>query len=43
VPADYKWYRNLIVAEAVVDALQAMKLRYPPASAGVDFDHVVIE
>ena len=43
VPADYKWYRNLIVAEAVVAALQTMKLRYPPAPAGIDFDNVLIE
>ena len=43
VPADYKWYRNLVVAETVVAALEGMKLRYPPPPAGVDFDHMTIE
>jgi PPK2 family polyphosphate:nucleotide phosphotransferase len=43
VPADYKWYRNLIVAETVAAALSAMKLRFPPAPAGIDFDNVRIE
>ena len=43
VPADYKWYRNLVVAEAVVTALQAMKLRCPSAPSGIDFDNVLID
>jgi PPK2 family polyphosphate:nucleotide phosphotransferase len=29
VPADNKWFTRLVVAEAVVDALEAMDLRYP--------------
>ena len=29
VPADNKWFTRLVVAEAVVDALKAMKLKYP--------------
>lgn len=29
VPADHKWYRNLVVARAVVEALEGMDLRYP--------------
>jgi PPK2 family polyphosphate:nucleotide phosphotransferase len=32
VPADNKWFTRLVVAEAVVEALQAMKLKYPKAS-----------
>lgn len=43
VPADYKWYRNLIVAETVVAALESMKLRFPPPPPGVDFDRIVVE
>jgi len=43
VPADYKWYRNLVVAEAVLTALQAMNLRCPPPPDGIDFDHVIID
>lgn len=36
VPADHKWYRNLIVARGVVEGLEALDLRYPdlpPAGA----------
>lgn len=43
VPADYKWYRNLVVAETVVDTLESMKLQYPPTPAGIDFDKLKIE
>ena len=38
VPANRKWYRNLVVAERVVSALEAMKLKTPPALAGINFD-----
>ena len=37
VPANRKWYRNLIVADRIVDALEDMKLKTPPAPEGVDF------
>jgi hypothetical protein len=37
VPANRKWYRNLIVADRIVDALEDMKLKIPPAPDGVDF------
>ncbi len=37
VPANRKWYRNLVVAELVVRALTAMKLSTPPAPKGVNF------
>jgi len=42
VPANRKWYRNLVVADRVVDALEAMKLKTPPAPAGVNFDTLKI-
>jgi PPK2 family polyphosphate:nucleotide phosphotransferase len=29
VPADHKWYRNLVVAAIVVDTLQGLHMRYP--------------
>ena len=29
VPADHKWFTRLVVAEAVVDALESMKPQYP--------------
>jgi len=32
VPADNKWFTRLVVSEAVVAALQGMKLKYPNLS-----------
>ncbi len=29
VPADHKWYRNLVVAAIIVDTLQGLNMRYP--------------
>ena len=37
VPANRKWYRNLVVADRIVNVLEAMKLKTPPAPDGVDF------
>jgi PPK2 family polyphosphate:nucleotide phosphotransferase len=37
VPANRKWYRNLVVADCIVDALDGMKLKTPPPPEGVDF------
>lgn len=42
VPANRKWYRNLVVAEVVVQALAAMKLSTPPAPKGVNFKKLKI-
>jgi polyphosphate kinase 2 (PPK2 family) len=36
VPANKKWYRNLVVARTIADALQAMDPRYPAAEPGLD-------
>ena len=43
VPANRKWYRNLVIAERVVDALENMKLKIPAAPAGINFDTLKIE
>jgi len=37
VPANRKWYRNLVVADRIVDTLESLKLKTPPAPEGVDF------
>jgi len=42
VPSNRKWYRNLVVADCVVAALEDMKLKTPPAPAGVNFDTLKI-
>jgi len=31
VPADRKWYRDVVVAEALIQKLESLDLRYPPA------------
>ncbi|MCC6968137.1 MAG: polyphosphate kinase 2 family protein [Nitrospira sp.] len=43
VPANRKWYRNLVVAELVVQVLEEMKLSTPPAPKGVHFDQLTID
>jgi PPK2 family polyphosphate:nucleotide phosphotransferase len=41
VPANRKWYRNLVVGSIIVDTLTGLKLRYPQPEE--DLDGVVIE
>jgi PPK2 family polyphosphate:nucleotide phosphotransferase len=36
VPANKKWYRNLVVASTIADILEAMDPQYPPAEEGLD-------
>jgi PPK2 family polyphosphate:nucleotide phosphotransferase len=36
VPANRKWYRNVVVATAVVSALENMKIKRMPLAAGID-------
>jgi PPK2 family polyphosphate:nucleotide phosphotransferase len=42
VPANRKWYRDLVVADTVVATLDDMKLQCPPAPESVDFDRLKI-
>jgi PPK2 family polyphosphate:nucleotide phosphotransferase len=41
VPSDHKWYRNLVVAETIVEALRGLDLKYPEPAA--DLSQIVIE
>ncbi len=41
VPANRKWYRNLVVATTIVEALEALDMSYPEPSE--DLDQIVIE
>ncbi|MFN0096164.1 MAG: PPK2 family polyphosphate kinase [Dehalococcoidia bacterium] len=41
VPANHKWYRDVVIAEAVVAKLESLGLRYPPAEPGVAGTKVV--
>lgn len=36
VPANRKWYRNLVVTQTIVNALEAMNPQYPPPEEGLD-------
>jgi polyphosphate kinase 2 (PPK2 family) len=41
VPANKKWYRNLVVAQTVVETLRDFDMKYPAPS--VDLSEIVIE
>ncbi len=41
VPANRKWYRNLVVSTVIVEAMEKMNMHYPPAPEGLE--NVVIE
>jgi len=41
VPADKKWYRNLVVAETIVEALSGLDLKYPEPKE--DLSQIVID
>ncbi|AFZ11746.1 polyphosphate:nucleotide phosphotransferase, PPK2 family [Crinalium epipsammum PCC 9333] len=36
VPANNKWYRNLVIARTIADTLEAMNPQYPTAEAGLE-------
>ncbi|HEY9635074.1 MAG TPA: PPK2 family polyphosphate kinase [Coleofasciculaceae cyanobacterium] len=36
VPANNKWYRNLVVARTIADTVEAMNPQYPPAESGLE-------
>ena len=35
VPANNKWYRNLVIARTIADTLEAMRPQFPPAEPGL--------
>jgi PPK2 family polyphosphate:nucleotide phosphotransferase len=43
VPANRKWYRDVVVAQTLVATLEEMKLKCPPAPKGVDWDKLKID
>jgi hypothetical protein len=36
VPADRKWYRNLVVSEVIIAALEDLNMSFPPPEEGID-------
>ena len=41
VPANKKWYRNVVISETIVQALESLEMKYPEPAE--DLDKVVIE
>ena len=41
VPANRKWYRNLVISTAIIKAMEKMEMKYPPAPKGLK--DIVIE
>ncbi|MEZ4613086.1 MAG: polyphosphate kinase 2 family protein, partial [Caldilineaceae bacterium] len=36
VPANRKWYRNLVISKVIIDTLEGLNMTYPPADPGLD-------
>ncbi len=36
IPANHKWYRNLVIARTIADTLEAMDPQYPPPEEGIE-------
>ena len=36
VPANRKWYRNLVISKVIIDTLEGLNMTYPPAEPGLD-------
>ncbi len=43
VPANHKWYRNLVVGKFTLNALEKMDLKFPPPAPGIDFKKLKIK
>jgi PPK2 family polyphosphate:nucleotide phosphotransferase len=43
VPANHKWYRNLVVGKFVVETLEKMDLKFPPAPSDINFKKLKIK
>jgi PPK2 family polyphosphate:nucleotide phosphotransferase len=41
IPADHKWYRNLLVAESIVKAMRALDMKYP--SPTIDLSKIKVD
>lgn len=43
IPANRKWYRNLVILQILVDTLKGLHMTYPPAEEGLDEIEIEIE
>ena len=42
VPGDKRWFRNYVIANIIVDTLEAMKLEYPAGDKTVDWANLKV-
>jgi polyphosphate kinase 2 (PPK2 family) len=36
IPADKKWYRDLVISQIIVDTLKELNMQFPKAASGLD-------
>ena len=36
MPANRKWYRNLVISQTIIKALEELKMEYPAPEPGLD-------
>jgi polyphosphate kinase 2 (PPK2 family) len=36
VPADHKWFRNWVISDTIVRAMEKLRMDFPPAAEGLD-------
>ena len=36
IPANRKWYRNLVISQIIVETLEGLAMSYPAAEAGLE-------
>lgn len=36
IPANHKWFRNLVVSQIVVEALESLKMKFPPPKVDIE-------
>jgi len=39
IPSDHKWFRNLAISEIIVESMEALDFRFPPASVDIAAIH----
>jgi hypothetical protein len=36
IPADKKWYRDLVISQVIVDTLKELNMQFPKPASGLD-------
>ncbi len=40
MPADRKWYRNLVISHLLINKLEALDMSYPEPADGIESIHI---